>query len=126
MLFLPFPDFLDEFLTPEIVSMSDDALLLERALDHRLGGDPGVVGAGKPEDFLAVHPCLASEDVLDGIVEYVTHVKHAGDVGRRDDHGISRAPLGHSRRISDKNILVEPELIPLFFDRRGCSFKFQT
>ena len=46
----------------------------ERLLDDRLRGDAGVVGAGQPEDFLAVHARLAGEDVLDGVVEDVAHV----------------------------------------------------
>jgi len=61
-------------------------------------GDASVVGAGEPEDFLAVHARLAAEDVLDGIVEDVPHVKHAGDVRRRDDDGERRALFGDAAR----------------------------
>jgi hypothetical protein len=41
-----------------------------------------MIGAGQPENFFAVHPGLAREDILDGIVEDVTHMQQAGDIGR--------------------------------------------
>jgi len=56
------------------------------ALDHVLGGDAGVVGARHPEDVVALHALPAAEDVLQGVVEGVSHVQGAGDVrGRNDD-----------------------------------------
>ena len=62
--------------------MLDLARLLQRFLDDILRGDAGVVGAGQPENLLAVHARLAGEDVLDGVVEHVSHRQHAGDIGR--------------------------------------------
>ena len=64
---LPFPDAGDEFIAAEIV-----ARFLFRGADAflhgGLRGEPGVVGAGEPEHFLAFHARLAGEDVLDGVV----------------------------------------------------------
>jgi len=72
---------------------------------------------GQPEHFLAVHARLAGEDVLDGVVQDVAHREHAGDIRRRDDDGIRRARGRDARRIGDEELLVEPVLIPLRFDR---------
>jgi hypothetical protein len=62
--------------------------LHQLALDHHLGGDAGVVGAGLPEHVAAAHPLEAAEHVLEGVVEGVADVKRAGDVRRRDDDRI--------------------------------------
>ena len=90
------PDAFEEFLAAEVV-FGFALLFLQRLLDLHLRGDAGVVGAGQPEDFLAVHARLAAEDVLDGVVEHVPHVEHAGDIRRRDDDGIRRALVGDAR-----------------------------
>ena len=114
VLLLPGPDVFQELLAAEVVAVLHHALLAQRLFHHRLRGDAGVVGAGQPEHFLAVHARLAGEDVLDGVVQHVPHVEHARDVGRRDDDGIGR--LG-GRGVGDEAVLLQPELIPLLFDR---------
>ena len=115
MLFLPRPDAFQKFLAAEIVPRLA-FVLLELPFDHHLRRDARVVGAGEPEDFLAVHARLAAEDVLDGGVEDVAHVEHAGDVWRRNDNGMGRTFVADARRVSDKTLLVEPELVPLRLD----------
>ncbi len=113
VLFLPLPDAFEKFFAAEIVAVPDCAGFLENFLHHRLRGDAGVVGAGQPEDFLAVHARLAGEDVLDGVVEDVAHGKHAGDIRRRDDDGIRRALGRYARRVGGEAVLLQPEIIPL-------------
>ncbi len=93
VLLLPGPDLFEEFLPAQVVAVLHHALLAERLFHHGLRGDAGVVGAGQPEHFLAVHARLAGKDVLDGVVEHVPHVQHARDVGRRDDDGVAPAWL---------------------------------
>ena len=39
-----------------------------------LGGDRGMVGARHPTCVLALHASAAHEDVLNGVVEHVSHV----------------------------------------------------
>jgi len=56
--------------------MPDFAGFLQRFFDDGLRGNAGMVGAGQPEDFLAIHARLGGEDVLDGIVEDVAHGEH--------------------------------------------------
>ena len=102
---LPLPDALDEGFAAEVFAVG--AFGGELALDHHLGGDAGVVGAGDPERGLAAHAVPAGEDVHLGLVEHVAHVQAAGDVGRREQDGeglrvrrASSAGVGTSKRRS--------------------------
>jgi len=83
---LPFPGSLQK-------SLAADCLLVFPVFPHllddfRLGRDRGVVGAGQPEGGIALHPLLADQDVLQGVVEGVPHVQLTGDVRRRDHDGV--------------------------------------
>ena len=97
----PFPDLLDERLAAEGAVVH--ALGVEVLAHHRLGGDPGVVGARHPERVPAGHPPVADHHILDGVVQGVAHVEPAGDVRRRDDHGerplagVAAGPVGAVR-----------------------------
>ena len=55
------------------------------ALDHHLGRDAGVVGAGQPQRDKAAHAMPADDDVHLRLVEHVAHVQAAGHIGRRQD-----------------------------------------
>ena len=77
---LPLPHALDEGFAAELLAAG--AFLGKLALDHHLGGDAGVVGAGEPEGAAAGHATPAGEDVHLRLVEHVAHVQAAGDVGR--------------------------------------------
>ena len=89
-------------------------------LDRGLGADPGVVHARQPEDFEALHPGAAREDVLDRVVQDVTECQHAGNVGRRNDDGerrLARLWIGF------KIAIVDPTRVPFGLDRfRVVSF----
>ena len=76
---------LEERLAADVGAL--DALAVEVALDHHLGGDAGMVGADHPQRVLALHPRVADQDVLQRIVERMADVERAGDVGRRHDDG---------------------------------------
>ncbi len=90
-------------------------LLGEQSLDHVLRGDACVVGAGKPERSLAPHALEPDQDVLDGVVEAVTHVENRGHVGRRHDNDVgSLLPPAPVRR-KDPDLLPPP--VELGFDR---------
>ncbi len=82
---LPGPYLLDEGLAAEVVPR--DALRVELALDHDLRGDARVVGARHPQRVGAPHARVARQAVHDGLVERVSHVQRAGDVGRRQLDG---------------------------------------
>ena len=102
MFLLPFPNAFLELLASE-VEAAFFSFLLDLLFDHDLCGDAGVIGARQPEDFLAIHPSLAGEDVLDCVVQHMSHVQHPRHVGRRDDNGIARLGRGW---VGDKQLLV--------------------
>ena len=91
---LPLPHLGDEIVAAEIGALL--LAVIEVALDHHLGRDPGMVGADHPQSVLAVHPRAADEDVLERDVERMADVQAAGDVGRRHDDriGLGLAALG--------------------------------
>src|SRR2546427_279313 len=73
-LVLPLPDLAHEVLARlgrrrAHVVAAGDALLLQLALHHDLGGDARVVGAGHPDRVVALHAVVAREAVHDGLVE---------------------------------------------------------
>ena len=68
------------------------ALRVELALDDHLRGDAGVIRAGLPQRVVAPHAVVAGERVHQRVLERVPHVQRAGDVRRRDDDAIGRAP----------------------------------
>ena len=55
--------------------------------DFDLGGYGGVVGSGEPKGFVALHTLHTDDNVLNGFVHGVTHVKLTGDVWRGNDYG---------------------------------------
>ena len=49
-----------------------------------------MIGPRKPKDFATEEASASGEDILDGVIENVAKGEDAGDVGRRDDDGITR------------------------------------
>ena len=87
VLLFPGPGASEELLAPEL--FLGLALFCLDLFDYlHLGRDGRVVGAGKPESGIALHPLEADQDVLKALVERVPHVELAGDVGGRHEDGI--------------------------------------
>jgi hypothetical protein len=107
------PDALDEGLAPQV--FLGLALLLELPLDHVLGRDARVVGAGHPERVVAVHPLVADQDVLQRVVERVAQMKRAGDVRRRDDDAVGLLRRG---RVGVEVAPLFPDGVPVRLDAR--------
>ena len=111
---LPLPYAADELLAAEFVAAG--VLLFAQVLLHpRFGRDAGVVGAGEPADFLALHAVVAAQNILQRVVQHMSESQDAGDVRRRDHDRIGfliriwfaveipgllpcREPLGFHRR----------------------------
>ena len=92
---LPLPDPLEKFGAAHVAA----ARLLplhQLPLDHHLGRDAGVIGAGLPQHVAAAHPLEAAENVLQRVVQRVPHMQRARHVRRRDHDGERRCvpPLG--------------------------------
>ena len=112
---LPRPDPLDELLAAEVVLV--DLPLGELVGDDDLGGDPGVVGAGLPQDVAPAHALEANEDVLQREGQRMAHVQAAGHVRRR--HHDRVGPL-LARRIGGETAGALPRLVLASFHRAGA------
>lgn len=89
---LPLPDPLKEFGAAH-VAPSRLLPFHQLALDHHLGGDAGMIGAGLPQHVAATHPLETAQDVLQRVVERVAHVQRTGHIRRRDHDGEGRGVL---------------------------------
>ncbi len=79
------PDPLHEGLAADIESSL--TLRGQNPFDHVLRGDAGVIGARKPESGPSPHPLEPNQDILNGVIEAVTHVERRRHVGwRHHDH----------------------------------------
>ena len=108
----PFVAGLDELLAANLKTA--DTLFGQFLVDLGLRGDAGVVGAQDPAGLIPLHAGTADAGVLDGVVERMAHVEHAGDVGRRDDDRVAIVlMLAETRRA-----LEIPAIVPRFEQRR--------
>ncbi len=91
---LPGPHLLEELVAAYRTPVSFLALH-HLALDHHLGRDAGVVGAGLPQHVAPAHALEAAQHVLQRIVERMPHVQGARHVRRRDHDaiGLGGAPF---------------------------------
>ena len=109
MLVSPVPSVLEELLASKVSLL--DALLSE-AVDYlSLGSDTGMVCTWYPTSVLTFHACTANENILDSIVEHVSHVKHTSNVWWRDNHCIRFTTIW----LRAEKLVVEPVLIPFTF-----------
>ena len=85
VLFFPVPCALEEPFPAEIVLV--DPLFLQLLDDLHLGGDGGVIRPRLPERVIALHPLVADQNVLHGIVKGMSHMKLPRDIRGRDYDG---------------------------------------
>ncbi len=113
MLLLPFPGMLQELLPGEVVL--GDALGLEFRHHLGLGSDGGMVRSGDPAGILAMHAGVADQDIVQGVVQDVSHMEDTRHVGRRDHDGIGFLLV----RFRMEEFVLQPIGIPLVFHFRG-------
>ena len=113
-LVLPVPDLGDELLAAEVFLGPSGGG--ELAFDQRLGGDAGVIHAGQPQHLEALHALTPGQSVHQGVIESVTHVQAAGDVGRRKHDRVRRLVAGGVGREVAR---VDPALVDLALYRAG-------
>ena len=109
MLVSPVPSVLEELLAGKVGLL--DALLSEAVYNLSLGSDTGMVGTWYPTCVLALHASTANENILDSIVEHVSHVEHTRYVWWRDNHCIRFTTIW----LRTEKLVVEPVLIPFTF-----------
>jgi hypothetical protein len=110
----PFPDSLDERLATQVPATLPFSR--QAALYHVLGRDSGVVGPGDPQSLSPLHTAPADQNVLDGVVETVTHMQLGGHVGRRHDDDVG---LALAVGIGPEVAVLEPARVAGFFERLG-------
>ena len=88
-----------------------DAFIGELVYYLGFGGDTCVVGSRHPKGILAQHACAAYQYVLNSVVEHVSHVQHAGYVGRRYHYGVGLSFVGDRL----KHVVVHPVFVPFVF-----------
>ncbi len=99
----------------------------ELAFDHQLRGDAGVVGAGYPQGAEAGHAPPADHDIDLRLLEHVSHVELARDVGRgqEDRKGLAgRADARFARkswfrRGLGEEVFADPVFGPVIFNGGG-------
>jgi hypothetical protein len=75
-----------------------------------------MIGPGKPEDVISLHPFPSNQNILQRIVQGMSYVEDAGDVGRWDNDAIG-LPLGVF--VGSEEALPHPEGIPAFLHLVG-------
>ena len=108
------PDALDEGFPAQIVAGL--AFLGEGAFHHVLGGDARVVGAGHPEDFLALLTGVAAEHVDERVIQGVADVQRARDVRRGNDDG---KRFARAVGVGSEGLVLFPIVTPVIFHRMG-------
>ena len=109
----PVPHLVEELLASEVALL--DPLLGQLSHHLRLRSYGGVICAGDPAGVEAGHPCPADEDILEGVIEHMPHMEHAGDVGRGDDDGVGRSVV----RMRGEELMLGPVSIPLILHLGG-------
>ena len=107
VLLLPVPDTREELLSAEVKARR--ALLAQCCLHLCLRCDARMVAARDPDHVLAAHSLVAHEDVLQRIVEGVSHVELPRHVRRRDHHAVRRTALVC---LVMKELMLLPVVIP--------------
>ncbi len=92
--------------------------LHELALDHHLGGDAGMIGAGLPQHITPAHTLETTQDILQGVVERMAHVQRAGYVRRWDDDR-KRFGVAASRPAGAKRLCPLPRGVDAALDLAG-------
>src|SRR3989338_5276636 len=111
VLIFPFPKPFQEFFPAYVLTALP--FFGELFFNDILRGDAGVIGPGHPKSFQALHPFIADNDVLEGVVERVAHVQNSGHIGRRNDYRIGfflRIGLGMEK------VFLFPVLAPFVFN----------
>ena len=65
-----------------------------------------------PECILTLHAGTAHQDILNGVVEHVSHVEHTCHIGGRNDDCVGFTSVG----FAGEEFVVKPVLIPFRFD----------
>ena len=111
VLLLPCPCTFQKCLSADVLFL--DALFAHCLYDLGFGCDGGVVGTRQPQSAVAGHALPANEDILQGLIQCVTHVQLSGDVWRGNYDGVR---LFLAVYVGSKAAAVVPHLIDAVFE----------
>lgn len=86
IVFAPIPARINKLLTADF--KAGDAFFSELFVHLGLGGNTCMVGAKDPTSLITLHASTTDAGVLDGVVQGMAHMKHAGYVRRRNNDGV--------------------------------------
>lgn len=107
----PLPDPFNEFFPTKI--MPGFLFRGQLAFHHVLSGNTGVIRTRHPEGVVALHPMIAGEQILQGVVQGMADMEYAGHIGRRNHNGKGILTLCH---FCAKGLVFQPVLIPALFN----------
>ena len=107
MFFFPFPGMFQKFVAGQVRFL--DALLSQSVYNLRFSSDRSMVGARYPTSIFPKHAGTTDQDILNGIVKHVSHMKYAGDVRGRNDDCVRLTAVWF--RLEEA--VIQPILIPL-------------
>ena len=59
------------------------------ALNNILSRDSGMVSSSHPQSIVTLHPVVANDNILQSIVQTVSHVQNSGNIRRRNHYRIN-------------------------------------
>ena len=74
-----------------------------------------MVGAWHPAGIFPVHTRLPYQNVIEGVIQHMTHVQDAGDVGRGNNYGVGFTFI----RLGMEEFMLQPIGIPLILHLGG-------
>ena len=114
VLMSPIPSVLQKLLTSEVTL--PDTLFGQTVNNLGLSSNGGMVGAWYPQSILAIKACLAHQNILNGIIEHMSHVKHARHIWRRNNYCIRLTSV----RLRLEQSVLYPIFIPFAFNLLGA------
>ena len=113
VLVLPVPHAVKKLFAAEVVA-GEPLVLAKLLLDLYLRRYTGMIGAGKPQGGIALHPLVPDEDILQSGIESVSHVKLSRYVGWRHYYR-ERLLFGIDNTLEVPALL--PHIVDLLFHR---------
>jgi hypothetical protein len=89
----PVPSVFQELIASQVGLLN--AFLGETVHNLGLGSNRSVVGTRNPQRVLALHAGTAYQDILNSLIEHVTHVQHTSHIRRRDYYSVRFTLIGN-------------------------------
>ena len=88
MLISPGPGFFKEFFSAQIIT--GQAFFTKFFFNYILSCNTCMISSREPQSFIAAHPVVTGQYILQGFIESVPHMENTGNIRRRYNNGIRR------------------------------------